>query len=112
MANVGLFGNLGTFVVGHGTWELLGIVVSGTAGLRMGWAMVATGGRTRLGSLRATGPVLLRLVAGAFAMIGVAAVIEGLWSAGPASPAVKVVFGVVQLFIVVGWLGLGGRGQR
>ena len=101
--------NLLTFVSGHSAWELTGIAVAGAAGMRMGWAMIVTHGRTRVGSLREAAPSLYRLVAGAAAMLLVAAMIEGFWSASPLPPPVKWVFGIVQVIIVATWLMFGGR---
>ena len=37
---VGNGGNLLAYVCGHSAWELTAIVVSGTAGLRLGWSLV------------------------------------------------------------------------
>lgn len=105
-------GNLLEFTSGHSAWELTGIVLSGAAGLRMGWALLDTGGRTRLGSLRAVAPVLYRLIMGAAFMLGVAACIEGFWSASPLPRELKWVFGAVQVVIVVAWLMRSGRGAR
>lgn len=101
--------NLLDFIAGHGPWELTGTVVAGTAGLRLGWALVDTGGRTRRGSLRAVAPSLYRLVAGAAAMLLVAAAIEGFWSATPMPSPVKWAFGAVQVGAVTLWLARGGR---
>lgn len=106
---VGYAGNLLNFVIGHGPWELTGIVVAGAAGLKMGWALVATGGRTRVGSLVAVAPTLYRLVVGATVMLFVAALIEGFWSASPVPPLGKGIFAVIQVGIVAAWLLLGGR---
>jgi uncharacterized membrane protein SpoIIM required for sporulation len=103
--------NLWTFVCGHGAWELTAIVVSGAAGLRLGWSMIETGGRSRLGSMRAAAPGLYRLIVGAVAMMFVAASIEGFWSASPVPAEVKWGFGVVQAVIVSVWLLFGGRGE-
>lgn len=110
--SVGRGWNLLTYTAGHTAWELTGVVVSGTAGLRLGAALVITGGRTRGGSLRAAAPSLYRLVVGATALLLVAASIEGFWSASPLPPAAKYVFGVFQVLIVAAWLLLGGRGRR
>jgi uncharacterized membrane protein SpoIIM required for sporulation len=108
----GVGGNLLTFVSGHSSWELLGICVAGAGGLRMGWALVSTAGRTRIGSLSAAAPSLYRLVLGATVMLLVAAAIEGFWSAGPVPPPGKWAFGGLQLGIVTAWLALGGRDRR
>ncbi len=107
--SVGLGWNLTNFTAGHSAWELTGIVVAGAAGLRLGWAIVVTDGLSRAASLRQAAPVLFRLVAGAAAMLLVAAAIEAFWSAGPMPPRVKYVFGLVQVAIVGLWLALGGR---
>jgi uncharacterized membrane protein SpoIIM required for sporulation len=103
--------NLWAFVSGHGGWELTGIVVAGAAGLRLGGAMIETGGLTRFGSVRAAAPSLYLLVLGAGFMLLVAAAIEGFWSAGPVPAPAKLAFGLVQLGVVAAWLALGGRGS-
>ena len=101
--------NLLQFIAGHSAWELTGIVLSGTGGLRLGWALIETGGKSRAASLRAEGPGLFRLVLGAAALLFVAAAIEGFWSAGPMPAPVKYAFGGFQVLIVAGWLTFGGR---
>ena len=105
----GLIGNLLAFTSGHSAWELTGIVVSGTAGLRLGWALVVTEGRTRVGSLRAAGPSLFKLIVGTTVLLAMAALIEGFWSASPLPWWVKLPFAAVQIGIIVIWLALGGR---
>jgi len=101
--------NLLEFTAGHTAWELTGIVVSGTAGLELGWALVVTNGRTRSGSLRAAAPTLYRLVVGTAFLLFVAAMIEGFWSGSPVWASVKLAFGAVQVVIVASWILLGGR---
>jgi uncharacterized membrane protein SpoIIM required for sporulation len=96
------------FTSGHTAWELTGVVVAGTAGLKLGWALVVTRGRTRATSLRESGPALYRLVAGATAMLFVAAAIEGFWSASGVPLVGKLIFGAVQVVLVGAWLALGG----
>ena len=109
LGNVGLGGNLLEFTSGHSAWELTGICLSGAAGLRLGWAMIVTDGRTFVGSLRRAAPELYRLILGTAVLLLVAAAIEGFWSASPVPRPVKYGFGVVQWFIVGGWLYFGGR---
>lgn len=111
LGSAGVGGNLFTFVMGHAPWELTGVCVAGAAGLRMGWALISTHGRTRLGSLRAVAPSLYRLVLGTTVLLLVAAAIEGFWSAGPVPPVGKMVFAVLQCVIVSSWLALGGRAR-
>jgi len=104
--------NLLDFTIGHTPWELTGIAMSGAAGLKLGWALVVTEGRTRMGSLRAAAPEIYRLVLGTAALLLVAAAIEGFWSAGPAPLWAKILFGAVGTLAIVLWLILGGRGGR
>lgn len=106
--SVGAGWNLLDFTAGHTAWELTGVVVAGTAGLKLGWALVVTNGRTRAGSLKAAGPVLFRLVVGATALLFVAAAIEGFWSASHVPLVGKLIFGAVQVVLVTLWLALGG----
>lgn len=81
--------NILTFVCTHGVFELTAIGVAGGAGLQMGWALIDTGGRTRLGSLRAVAPDLATIVLGAAVMLTIAAAIEAFWSPSSVPAAVK-----------------------
>lgn len=102
-------GHLLTFTCGHSAWELTAIVLAGTAGLKMGLALVDTGGRTRLGSLRAARADIATLVLGAAVMLAIAATIEGLWSPSPLPAPVKWAFAVLQVVIVAGYFSRAGR---
>jgi uncharacterized membrane protein SpoIIM required for sporulation len=105
----GFGGNIGTFICSHGPWELTAIVIAAAAGLQMGWALVATEGRTRLGSLRARGRELGVQIVGAAAMLMIAALIEGYWSPSSLPPPVKWAACGVGIVVVALWLALGGR---
>lgn len=102
--------NILTFVCGHGIFELTGIVIAGAAGLQMGYALVETGGRTRLGSLRAQARDIGVLVLGAALMLLIAAGLEGFWS--PSSIAAPIKWGAAVTFaaLVVAYLAFAGRG--
>jgi uncharacterized membrane protein SpoIIM required for sporulation len=101
--------NIVTFVSGHGSFELTAIVLSGAAGLRMGWALLRPGTRSRLGALQAQVPDLVPIVVTAAAMLLVAAGIEAWWS--PSTVAAPVKWGVAAtLWVsVIAWLSLAGR---
>lgn len=98
-----------TFTCGHSAWELTGIVVAGTAGLRMGGALVSTAGRTRLGSLRAARREVATLVLGAATLLAIAACIEGLWSPSSVPAPIKWTFAVAQIAIVSSYFTFTGR---
>jgi uncharacterized membrane protein SpoIIM required for sporulation len=106
---VGHGGNIGTFVCGHGPFELTAIVISAAAGLQMGWALVKTDGRTRLGSLRSQSRELGHLIIGAGAMLVIAALLEGYWSPSGLPPEIKWMASGVFIVLVGAWLGLAGR---
>ena len=101
--------NLFTFVIGHGAFELTAIVISGAAGIAMGYALVDTGPRTRWGSLRAKAGDLFRMIMGAALMLLVAAFIEGFWSPSSVLPQVKWAVAGVLYLLVLGYLGFAGR---
>jgi uncharacterized membrane protein SpoIIM required for sporulation len=102
-------GNLLTFASGHGAFELTAIVISGAAGMVTGYALVATDGMTRFGSLRRRAQDIARMVLGAAAMLVVAAVLEGFWSASGAPARVKLGVAVALWLIVILYLSLAGR---
>ncbi len=104
--------NILTFMCGHGVFELTAIVISGGAGLQMGYALVETKGRTRLGSLRSQAPELAHLILGAAAMLVIAAGIEAFWSPSGLPPLVKWIAAGVFAVLVLLWISLGGRESK
>ncbi len=109
---VGSGHNILTFICGHGPFELTAIVVSGAAGLRMGWALVETGGRTRLGSLRAHSREVFELVMGAALMLLIAAGIEAFWSPSALAPPIKWGFSAFVTLLIAGYLLFAGRARQ
>lgn len=101
--------NLFTFIVGHGAFELTAIVISGAAGIAMGYALVDTGPRTRWESLRAKAGDLFRLIMGAALMLLVAAFIEAFWSPSSVLPQVKWGVAGALYLLVLAYLALAGR---
>ena len=91
--------NLITFMAGHGAFELTAIVISGAAGMAMGYALVDTGQRTRWACLRAKSGDLFRMIMGAALMLLVAAMIEGFWS--PSAILAPVKWGAAGLLYVL-----------
>ncbi|MEZ4429304.1 MAG: stage II sporulation protein M [Nannocystaceae bacterium] len=101
--------NILTFVCGHAPFELTAICIAGGAGLQMGYALVRTDGRTRLGSLRAAAPAVGIIVGGAAVMLIIAAAIEGFWSPSGAPPPIKWVTAAALSLLVAAYLALAGR---
>jgi uncharacterized membrane protein SpoIIM required for sporulation len=105
-------GNILTFMSGHAPFELTAIVISGAAGLRMGYSLIATEGLTRFASLRRAAPEIARLVVGAAVMLVIAALIEGFWSPSSIPATIKWVFSGVGWLFVITYLGFAGRRRR
>ena len=98
-----------TFVVGHSSWELIGMVLCGMAGFLLGLALLKPGNLTRREAVGEAGREGLPLLIGGASMTVVAAVIEGFWSAQPFAPSVKYTFGALMWAVVILWLGFSGR---
>ncbi len=69
-----------SFVAGHSALELNAIVLSGAAGLQLGYAVLAPGRRSRLRALREEARSALGLMYGAAGMFILAAMVEAFWS--------------------------------
>jgi uncharacterized membrane protein SpoIIM required for sporulation len=104
--------NILTFVCGHSPFELGAIVISGAAGLMIGYCLLDTGGLTRGAALRRMGRSALTLVVGAAVMLLVAALVEGFWSASSAADPTKWAVAAANTALVVAYLGWAGRGKR
>ena len=102
LTQAGLGGNFWPFVVGHGSLELTAIVISGGAGLRLGYAMWAPGQRRRSHALTHAARAVLPLVFGAALMFVLAAVIEAFWSSTVWLPAATKYAVGALLWLLVG----------
>ena len=86
--HVGNAGPLFEFVFPHGVLELSCIIVAGAAGMRMGWAMVAPGYRTRAEALRAEAAGAVEMVVGTALVLVLCGIVEGsLSTSGIGIPA-------------------------
>ncbi|MEZ6063723.1 MAG: stage II sporulation protein M [Planctomycetaceae bacterium] len=99
-----------SFAISHGSFELTAIVISGAAGLLIGWGMIHPGNRTRMESLRYHGLEAIKLASGAAVMLLIAALIEAYFSPMPGIPhAVKYAVGTMLWILVIAYLGFAGR---
>jgi uncharacterized membrane protein SpoIIM required for sporulation len=111
VASQGAGANIGTFIIGHGSFELGAIVLAGGAGLSLGWSVIAPGEVTRLESLQGTAREVLVIVAGASVMLLMAAGIEAFWSASSAPRIVKLTVGGTSFVLVLAYVLFAGRGR-
>ena len=73
--------NFYCFVSGHSSLELMGIVISGMAGLKLGFALFSPGEMRRIDSLMLRATEGVKLLYGAATMTFLAAFIEDLTKA-------------------------------
>jgi uncharacterized membrane protein SpoIIM required for sporulation len=101
--------NFYTFVTAHASFELTAIVVSGAAGLRLGWGLIDTRGQSRLASLRREAVNALPALGTAVVLFVLAAFIEGYVSPSSLPYPYKAVVALLSAAAIVAYLTLGGR---
>jgi len=111
--NIGYQETFYSFVAGHSSYELTGIVLSGAAGLQLGWAVIAPGNYSRKQALINAGRKSMSLVYGAIFLLIIAAFVEAFWSSNTTfPPSVKYWVGGAGWLLVVFYLVFMGRGRR
>jgi uncharacterized membrane protein SpoIIM required for sporulation len=101
-----------TFVAGHSSFELLGMVVAGMAGMRLGLAILKPGRLPRVRALAETTKHTLPLIYGATLLTTLAAVVEGFWSAQLVPSAIKYSVGIFLWVLHIAYFLFAGRGVR
>ena len=110
LSEIGFGQTFWSFVIGHGAFELTGIVLAGAAGLRLGWALLAPGRQSRGEALRMAGKTSIQLIAGVILLLVIAAFVEAYWSSMSwPQPQVKCLVGALLWVLVIGYLALAGR---
>ena len=82
-------------VTPHGLLELTSVVIAGAAGLRLGWALISPGDRTRARAVADEGRRSVTIAAGLILTFLVAGTIEGFVTGSALPTAVRVGIGVV-----------------
>ncbi|HEY7240736.1 MAG TPA: stage II sporulation protein M [Burkholderiales bacterium] len=102
LTEIGYARTFWSFVAGHSSFELIAIVLSGAAGLRLGLAVIAPGDVSRKAALVAAAKPAVRVMYGAALLFFIAAFVEAFWSPHTAIP-----FGAKIAAGVAGWMLLG-----
>lgn len=100
-----------SFVIGHGSFELTAIIISGMAGLKLGGALIRPGLLSRSQALKIAGRTSLKMIYGVILMLVIAAFLEAFWSSkGSINPDIKFAVGyVLWSFIAIYFLLIGRR---
>ena len=110
LTQIGFTRTFWSFVAGHSSLELLAIVLSGAAGLRLGLAVIAPGGLSRRAALVAAARPAVRLMYGAAVMFFAAAFVEAFWSPLTEIPyQIKIGAGIAGWTILIGYFLFAGR---
>lgn len=112
LTEIGYSETFWSFVAGHSSLELLAIVLSGAAGLRLGLAVIAPGNRSRRAALVMAAKPAVRVMYGAALMFFAAAFVEAFWS--PLTEFgydVKIGVGLAGWVLMGIYFGLGGRAR-
>ncbi|MBZ0112607.1 MAG: stage II sporulation protein M [Thermoanaerobaculia bacterium] len=97
------------FVVGHGAFELTGIVLAGVAGTRLGLSLITPGNRSRIGSLAVQSRRLVPMIWGIILLLLLAAFVEAFWSSSGAPAPVRYGVGAALWIAVISYFVFGGR---
>lgn len=122
-ASVGVAGGLFTHVgewerfwgliLPHGLLEISAVIVSGAAGLRIGWTVISPGDQTRWAALSAQGRDVGNVVIGLVVAFAAAGLIEGFVTGRPWPTSIRVGIGVVAFVAFWGWtIGYGRTADR
>lgn len=98
-----------TFMSAHGPLELTAICVSAGAGMRIGFALLLPGRRTRARALRETARESIALLGGSIAMLVLAGLLEGFVSPVPLPDFVKWTLGGLTAAGLVAYFAMAGR---
>lgn len=95
-------------ILPHGLLELTSVIIAGAAGLRLGWAVIDPGDRTRATAIAEEGRRSVVLVLGVILTLLVAGLIEGFVTGSALPTAVRVGIGVaVEVAFLVYAVALG-----
>jgi uncharacterized membrane protein SpoIIM required for sporulation len=96
-------------ILPHGLLELAAVFVAGGAGLRLGWAVIAPGERTRRAALSDEGRRAIVIVIGLVVVFGVAAVIEAFVTPAPWPTWARVGTGAMACGAFLAYVAVFGR---
>lgn len=110
--NIGYSETFFSFVIGHGAFELTGIVISGAAGLQLGWAILSPGAYSRKQALVNSAKSAILLVYGSIFLLLIAAFVEAFWSSTHLVAAdTKYWVGLICWLVVISYFSLLGRSK-
>lgn len=112
LTEIGYARTFWSFVAGHSSFELIAIVLSGAAGLRLGLAVIAPGDLSRKAALVAAAKPAVRVMYGAAVLFLIAAFVEAFWSPQTAIPfGAKIAVGAAGWVLLACYFAFAGRAR-
>jgi uncharacterized membrane protein SpoIIM required for sporulation len=105
--DVGQAGKFFGLILPHGLLELTSVIIAGGAGLRLGWAIVAPGDRSRVRALTEAGRDSVTIVLGLMLAFVVAGIIEGFVTPSPLPTWARVGVGAAVEIAFLAYLATG-----
>ena len=112
MTHLGYFDSFWGFVVGHGSFELTAMVLSGAAGLKLAQALIMPGRKSRNRALIDNGKIAVKIMYGVILMSVIAAFIEAFWSSTVMPVMIKYVVAAILWSLVFGYFIFVGRNKK
>jgi uncharacterized membrane protein SpoIIM required for sporulation len=110
IVDAGLAERFFSFTAGHSSFELLAVCLSGAAGLKLGYSLIAPGRLTRAAALRVAAAEAMPLMIGVAGMLLIAAAIEAFWSPRTfVAPIIKYAIGLSLWVVLAVYFLLAGR---
>jgi len=107
---MGLGENFWSFVITHGAPEMAALVLAGAAGLKLGFALLSPGSKSRLQAMKDAARNGIAIVYGAALLDVLAAFLEAFWSSSAlVSAAVKFAVGGSLWALMLAYFLLAGR---
>lgn len=97
------------YILPHGLLELTCVFVAIAAGLRIFWAIVAPGRRSRIASMAEEGRALTTVAIGLIFALALAGLVEAFVTPQPWHPAIKIGLGALALAVFLFYMLLIGR---
>lgn len=104
--------NLYGFVSSHAPYELWAMIISGMAGMKIGFTLLMPGRRSHIAAFRSAGKTAIPLIIGAASMTFLAACIEGFWSANSITAGPKIWIGFAGWLLLLIYFCFCGRGRK
>ena len=112
LTQLGFLDTFWGFVLGHGSFELTAIVISGAVGLILTMALIKPGRKSRLRALIDNGKIAVQIMYGAATMFVIAAFIEAFWSSTVMPVMIKYVVAALLWSLVFAYFWFLGRDSK